>query len=219
MHGGNGSGSAPAPAATAVALAVATASQVGELAMVVEPAVAAESIGDISALAPAAAAGLSSLPTNGSPSGLDPSALEDKRGAPLTSSTGSASAGAFAEASTATALRTEGPADSVSPSPPARADSSGSVMGDSVGGDIRVDEGGKPMGVGGGGAVGAVASGGAGAGAGFAADASLTRHSSGHLVQSVGGVASACEGKRCPQGYEMLDRGDRCSCRPSSTPS
>lgn len=28
---------------------------------------------------------------------------------------------------------------------------------------------------------------------------------------------SACTGKRCPQGYDMVDRGDRCTCRPSAT--
>ena len=29
-------------------------------------------------------------------------------------------------------------------------------------------------------------------------------------------AAGACAGKRCPPGYEMTDRGDRCTCRPTS---
>ena len=29
-------------------------------------------------------------------------------------------------------------------------------------------------------------------------------------------ATGACAGKRCPSGYEMIDRGDRCTCRPTS---
>lgn len=29
-------------------------------------------------------------------------------------------------------------------------------------------------------------------------------------------VPNVCAGKRCPQGYDMVDRGDRCTCRPAA---
>ena len=32
-------------------------------------------------------------------------------------------------------------------------------------------------------------------------------------------VPNACAGKRCPQGYDMVDRGDRCTCRPAAASS
>ena len=36
------------------------------------------------------------------------------------------------------------------------------------------------------------------------------------LTRAGAAETGACVGKRCPAGYEMIDRGDRCTCRPSS---